>query len=63
MCVDSTAALGISHLMGLGKTKHIHTQYLWIQEKVSDKQIKVTKVGTHDNPADILTKHVKADVI
>ena len=28
---DSTAAIGIVHRRGLGKTKHIETQYLWIQ--------------------------------
>ena len=60
---DSTAAIGIVHRRGLGKTRHISTQYLWIQEKVGNKELTVEKVGTHDNPADLLTKHLKLDTI
>ena len=63
VCVDSTAALGISHRVGLGKTRHINTQYLWVQEKVANKELTVEKVSTHENPADLLTKYVKAELI
>ena len=61
--VDSSAALGIVHRVGLGKTRHIDTQYLWIQERVNNKQLAVEKVSTHDNPADVLTKNLKAETI
>ena len=60
---DSTAALGIVHRRGLGKTRHISTQYLWIQEKVGRKEISVSKVGTNENPADLLTKHLKLETV
>ena len=30
VCIDSSAALGIAHRVGLGKTRHIDVQYLWI---------------------------------
>ena len=60
---DSTAALGIVHRRGLGKTRHISTQYLWIQEKVGRKEISVGKVGTNENPADLLTKHLKFETV
>ena len=63
VCVDSTAALGITHRVGLGKTRHISTQYLWVQEKVYNGELEVQKVGTHENPADLLTKYVKAELI
>ena len=60
---DSTAAIGIVHRRGLGKMRHISTQYLWIQEKVGNKEISVEKVGTNDNPADLLTKHLKLEAV
>ena len=58
---DASAALGIVHREGLGKTRHIEVQYLWIQQEIAKKSFQVTKVGTHDNLADILTKNVTAE--
>ncbi len=29
---DASAAIGITHRVGLGKTRHIEVQYLWIQQ-------------------------------
>ena len=58
---DSTAAIGMVHRKGLGKTRHIDTQYLWIQESVNNKDIAVKKVGTKENPADMLTKGLKRE--
>ena len=58
---DSTAAIGIVHRKGLGKTRHIETQYLWIQESVGNKSIAIKKVGTKENPADMLTKGLKRE--
>ena len=63
VCVDSSAAVGIVHRVGLGKTRHIEVQYLWVQEKVSNKQLQVDKIRTNENPSDILTKYVKSDVL
>ena len=31
---DSSAAIGIAARKALGKVKHLHTQYLWLQERV-----------------------------
>ena len=53
---DSTAALGIVHRKGLGKTRHIVVQWLWIQENVHDKSMSVRKVGTQENPPDMSTE-------
>ena len=30
---DASAALGIVNRQGLGKLRHIHVRYLWLQEK------------------------------
>ena len=60
---DASAALGMVHRQGLGRTRHIDVQYLWIQQEVYRKTLSVHKVGTHDNVADILTKNVSAAVL
>ena len=50
--------MGISFRRGLGRTRHSDVQYLWIQEEVAEGRLKVDKVGTTENSADILTKAV-----
>ena len=60
---DSTAALGMVHRKGVGKVRHIEVQSLWIQDEVHRKMISVHKVGTRDNPADMLTKSLKRELL
>ena len=60
---DASAALGIIQRQGLGKLRHIATQFLWIQEKVRNDELDVVKVAGTENPADLLTKHVPAELI
>ena len=61
---DSTAALGIAYRRGLGgKTRHVRIQYLWIQEAVANREISLCKAGTLDNPADLLTKFLCAELL
>ncbi|CAE8734515.1 unnamed protein product [Polarella glacialis] len=57
---DSTACIAADSKEGLGKMRHIQTQYLWVQQLIKDKQIIVVKVKGSENPADILTKHLPA---
>ena len=33
---DASAALGIIKRQGLGRTRHIHTSYLWIQQSMRE---------------------------
>ena len=58
---DARAAIAISDRRGLGKVRHIEVGQLWLQDKVRRGDIKVVKVGTHDNVADALTKYVSKD--
>ena len=58
---DASAAIAISNRRGLGKVRHIEVCQLWLQDKVRRGDIKVAKVGTHDNVADALTKYVSQD--
>ena len=58
---DSAAALGIIGRRGLGKVRHLETGYLWLQDVVTAKRISVRKVKGTNNPADLGTKHLKAE--
>ena len=40
------------------RTKHIDVKYYYIRDVISQGKLKVCKISTHDNPADIMTKPV-----
>ena len=60
---DATAAIAIASRRGLGKVRHIEVCQLWLQERVRRGDIKVTKVGTHENVADALTKYASKSIM
>ena len=60
---DSTAAIGIVSRHGLGRTRHIKVQYLWIQEKILNGEVDVKKVDGKENIADLFNKYLKRDDI
>ena len=60
---DSSAAKGIASRRGLGKLKHVDIKELWIQEKVHNGDLKITKVPGTINLADALTKYCDVQVI
>ena len=62
MYCDSAAALGITNRAGIGKVRHLRTQGLWVQEARVSGRIEYKKVLGEKNPADLLTKHLGADV-
>jgi len=53
---DSSAAKGTGERQGLGKLKHVRTRYLWVQERVAQRDVKLVKIGTKSNFSDMLTK-------
>ena len=55
---DSSAETGIASRKGFGKVRHLHTQYLWAQERLSSKDFLLHKVCGDKNMADLLTKHL-----
>ena len=59
---DASAALGIIHRKGLGRTRHIDTGLLWIQQTAAEKRLKYFKVLGKDNPADLFTEYLSAEV-
>ena len=59
---DSSAALGIAQRAGIGKVRHLRTQGLWVQEVRISGRIVYKKVLGTKNPADLMTKHMSADL-
>ena len=59
---DSSAARGMCSRRGLGKTRHIQTRFLWVQQQVKNKDIDLRAVSTHDNLSDVCTKPVSHDL-
>lgn len=53
VCTDASAAKCIASRKGVGRVRHLDTHQLWFQEKVARKEIKVTKVESESNLADI----------
>jgi hypothetical protein len=56
--MDATAGAAIGSRRGLGRVKHLSTVFLWVQEYVTSGKIRLYKVHTSENPADMLTKAV-----
>ena len=52
---DSSAAVGTVHRRGNGKLRHVNINDLWLQERVHEGSLTVTKVSGAENLADILT--------
>ena len=57
---DSSAAKGIASRRGLGKTLHIGTQFLWVQERLQAGSFTLHKESTADSVGDLFTKHLDA---
>ena len=58
LSTDSSAGKGIASRLGLGKVKHLHTQYLWVQERIANNDFVIRKIGTDDNVGDLMTKYL-----
>eukprot|EP00973_Karenia_brevis_P051121 7100360-Karenia_brevis.AAC.1 len=61
--VDANATLGIVTRSGMGKMRHLDVAELWLQEAIKLRRFRVHKVQGKNNTADILTKHVEAELL
>ena len=56
---ESSSAKAVASRRGAGKsTRHIQTRMLWPQERVAAKHLRVVKVATGSNPADMKTQRL-----
>ena len=56
---DSQSALDLSkNSMYHSRTKHINVRYHWIRDVIEQKLLKLKKIHTSKNDADMLTKSV-----
>ena len=58
MLSDSSAGRAMCMRTGLGRVKHLELRYLWLQQKVRDKEVLLAKVKGTENMADALTKYI-----
>ena len=55
---DASAGIGIVSRQGCGRLKHLEVMWLWVQEKVLEKALRLKKHPTETNIADLATKHL-----
>ena len=60
---DSLATIGRIQKKGLGKTKHLDTNCLFIQDMLKRGEFKLSEVATWPNPADMNTKPLAGEEI
>ena len=56
MLVDSSAAKAMSERRGVGTNRHVQARFLWLQDKVFNKELEVGKVAGKVNDSDLVTK-------
>ena len=57
--MDASAGIAMGNRRGLGRAKHVDTQYHWVQERTAKKEFRLKKEGTDRMLADVLTKAVE----
>jgi hypothetical protein len=57
-CDSQSAIYLIKDQMFHERIKHIDVKYHYIREVIAEGRLKIPKISTHDNPADMMTKHV-----
>ena len=61
---DSTAGKSMASRFGTGKrTKHVELRFLYMQNLIANGMLRLCKVHTKENCADLLTKYAAADVL
>jgi hypothetical protein len=57
-CDSQSAIYLIKDQMFHERTKYIDVKYHYVREVIAEGRLKVPKINTHDNPADMMTKLV-----
>ena len=54
--VDSSSAKALSERRGVGQSRHIQAKYLWLQDRVAERELEVEKIKGPINDSDLVTK-------
>ena len=63
LAIDVKATEHILHRQGIGKLKHIDVAYLWVQDEIRSQRLRVRRVRSEENVADLGTKPISKTVI
>ena len=63
LATDSSAAKSVVCKRGLGKMRHLEIIDLWLQQKVLEGNVVVSKILGSENPADLMTKYLSSSEI
>ena len=63
LAIDAKATEHILHRQGIGKLKHIDVAYLCMQDEIRSKRLRVCRVRSEENVADLGTKQLSKPVI
>eukprot|EP00971_Amphidinium_carterae_P289135 5740992-Amphidinium_carterae.1 len=55
---DSTAAQSLASRLGVARTKHMQSRWLWVQERVQQGHLEIKYQPTKTNVSDVMTKPV-----
>ena len=61
LLADATAAIGMVKRQGLGRIRHLSVADLWVQQRISQGDIRIGKIHGRENPADLYTKNLSRD--
>ena len=63
LAIDAKATKHVFHRQGIGKLKHIDVAYLWMQDEIRSKRLRVRRVKCEENGADLGSKPLSEAVI
>ena len=63
LAIDAKAIEHILHRQGIGKLKHIDVAYLWVQDEIRSQRLRVRRVRSEENVADMGTNPISKTVI
>ena len=63
LSIDAKATEHILHRQGIGKLKHIDVASLWVQDEIRSQRLRVRRVRSEENVADLGTKPLSNTVI
>ena len=61
LITNSFSAKALAQRRGVGRLKHVDLRHLWMQSCVPQKLLRLKKVGTRNNVADLNTKNLSVN--